>query len=536
MRSSRASIEALDLCCRPCEPAPPCTCTARSAAGQRFRWQTACSRRQGGAHGRIARVVAAGRIQHHAFGGVEFGAAVGQHRLHQLEFGNRAAELPALHGERAALLAQHPPPSPTAWTAARWMRPRSSTFIALRKPRAGNAADDPLGRHAHILKYHIAGLGAALAHLAVRPPEAKARWNWHRQWKAGHAIRPGCRGLTTRHHREQGGTRGVGDPALGAVQHIVLALSPGGGAQRGGIRSGVRFRQSEGDDRLAAGDARQEAAFLLLGAVDQDASRTDADIGAKDAAERQRRAAMCSINRASCSSPRPSPPYSSGMDKPKRPRARISSTSARAAPRRFPPPRPRPAAALGDETRHGGLKQGEGFGIDGHTADPPAGFMRWRPGEPGQDEPVRALVPLPFLLHQRRRRKPGPRLLAGRARQPGTNAVASASPAADNAAPRRVISPSRRDTAQDRAAAPPPRRRSDALCTASAGTAAQRHRAPPARWRRRGAAPHSARPSPPAAARARHRAKRGLPVARGDAHGAARPQSRPRPPAAAPPG
>jgi hypothetical protein len=39
---------------------------------------------------------AAGGVHHHALGGVDLGLAVGQHGLHQLEVGDRLAELLAL--------------------------------------------------------------------------------------------------------------------------------------------------------------------------------------------------------------------------------------------------------------------------------------------------------------------------------------------------------------------------------------------------------------------------------------------------------
>lgn len=46
-------------------------------------------------------------VEHHAFGRIDLGLAVGQHGLHELEFDDRLAELLAFHGVGEGV-AQHP--------------------------------------------------------------------------------------------------------------------------------------------------------------------------------------------------------------------------------------------------------------------------------------------------------------------------------------------------------------------------------------------------------------------------------------------
>ena len=90
------------------------------------------------------------------------------------------------------------------------------------------------------------------------------------------------------HDGEEAGPGRIGDEALGAVQQIALALAPRAGGEARGIRAALRLGQAEGADDLAGGQARQIAALLRLGAVDQDAQRADADIGAEERAEGRR--------------------------------------------------------------------------------------------------------------------------------------------------------------------------------------------------------------------------------------------------------
>lgn len=144
------------------------------------------------------------------------------------------------------------------------------------------------GRHAHVVQHHVAGLGAALAHLLVRLAEGDAgRIGRHDEGRdAARALRAGAR-----HQREGARARRVGDEALGAVDDVVVAVGRGARLQRGRVRPRVRLGQRERNDELAAGDARQVRGLLRLGAVHQDALRPDADVGAEHRAEGERRMA-----------------------------------------------------------------------------------------------------------------------------------------------------------------------------------------------------------------------------------------------------
>ena len=66
---------------------------------------------------------------------------------------------------------------------------------------------------------------------------------WHQE--ARHAL--GAAVLTgTRHHDQHIGAARAGDKALAAVQHIVIAVTLGTGAQVRGVGAGVRFGQAVG--------------------------------------------------------------------------------------------------------------------------------------------------------------------------------------------------------------------------------------------------------------------------------------------------
>ena len=64
--------------------------------------------------------------------------------------------------------------------------------------------------------------------------------------------------------------RGVPDPALGAVDHVVVAVAACPGVERHRVRAVLGFGQREGADRLQARHRRQPALPLLLGAKHRD--------------------------------------------------------------------------------------------------------------------------------------------------------------------------------------------------------------------------------------------------------------------------
>ena len=142
-------------------------------------------------------------------------------------------------------------------------------------------------RHAHIIKDHVRGFGAALAQLAVGLGHRDAR-RVRRHDEGRHAIGAVLFGIGAGKHREDPGAHRVGDVALGAVDHEIAAIAPRRGADAARIGPVVGFGQREGGDDIAAGHAGQPAFLLRLRAVHHDALRADADIGADQRAEGQR--------------------------------------------------------------------------------------------------------------------------------------------------------------------------------------------------------------------------------------------------------
>ena len=220
-------------------------------------------------------------------GGIDLGLAVGQHRLHQLELGDRLAELLALASRSAARRRACAAATPTQ-TAAMWMRPLSSTFIAVLKPcpslppirlAAGTRQFSKITSQVWAPRWPI-----FLSGLPRRDAGRLALDDEGRDAAGALLGRIGAR-----HQREDAGLRRVGDEALGAVDDVVLAVAPmARGAQRGGVRAGVRLGQRERGDDLAGRQLRQVLGLLLLGAVDHDALRADADRGAEHRAEGRR--------------------------------------------------------------------------------------------------------------------------------------------------------------------------------------------------------------------------------------------------------
>ncbi len=126
-------------------------------------------REQFGARGlgsHVAPLVAAARgIDDHRSRSVDLGPAVGQHGLHQLEFGDRLTELLAFHriGER---IGQHPFRGGDAHS--RDVQPSLVEHFHRRVEPDAFAAADQVGRgHAAVVEYDVAGVRAPLPHFLV---------------------------------------------------------------------------------------------------------------------------------------------------------------------------------------------------------------------------------------------------------------------------------------------------------------------------------------------------------------------------------
>ena len=207
-------------------------------------------------------------------------------------------------------------------TAAMCSRPRSSTRIAILKPSpsapsrlaAGTGASSKLTSQTWAPCWPIFFSGL--------PIETPGRSAGHEEGRdAVRALPAGAR-----HHREQRRLVGIGDEALGAGQHIDVAVAHRAGLHRGAVRAGARLGQREAGDDLAARDARQPFGLLRVGAGHDQALAADPDIGAEDRAEGRRGPAELERDPHLLGMVRPRPPYSSGIDRPNRPISRISRT------------------------------------------------------------------------------------------------------------------------------------------------------------------------------------------------------------------
>ena len=107
----------------------------------------------------------------------------------------------------------------------------------------------------------------------------------HRQALVAALVRIGAH-----EQRHQVGAHRVGDPGLGAVDDVAVAVAGRAGAQAREVGAGVRLGEDGSRQDFAARDLRQVFLFLRLGAADEDelggdlgpgAERTDADIAAR---------------------------------------------------------------------------------------------------------------------------------------------------------------------------------------------------------------------------------------------------------------
>ena len=246
------------------------------------------------------------------------------------------------------------------------MRPLSSTFIAVLKPwpsvppiscAAGTRQFSKITSAVWAPRWPI--------FLSVLPMRDAGRVGFHDESRD--AARALVLRVGARHQREDAGVRRVGDEALGAVDDVVVAVADGRGAQRRGVRAGVRLGQRERGDQLAGRQPRQVLLLLRLGAVDQDALRADAHRGAEERAEARARSGP------SPASPSPLPPWS-GPGR-RTPRAWSGRTgpapSSRARCRRGSRRSRRPASSAGTSRSRtkrftASSSAFEGFGVTDH--------------------------------------------------------------------------------------------------------------------------------------------------------------------------
>ncbi len=91
--------------------------------------------------------------------------------------------------------------------------------------------------------------------------------------------------LRARPHDHDVGDRSVADPALGAVEHPVVAVAARARLQCDGVRSVGGLSERERPDRLETRHRRQPARLLLLGAEQRDGLHRESGLHAEERAE-----------------------------------------------------------------------------------------------------------------------------------------------------------------------------------------------------------------------------------------------------------
>src|SRR5690606_35733612 len=182
------------------------------------------------AAGRIRRnvetgILASRRLLDHAFGGVGFRPAVGNHRLDQLELDDGFAELPPLAGIAQAFLKQTPR---RANAHRRHMQASAIKYFHRGlEPLPFLTAYDRIRRNAAVPEDNVACMRASLSHFSVHRPERKT-WSTRFDKKRADAFRAGAFRIGPCKYGEQAGGRRVGDEALSAVDHVGIPVAPCG--------------------------------------------------------------------------------------------------------------------------------------------------------------------------------------------------------------------------------------------------------------------------------------------------------------------
>ena len=130
-----------------------------------------------------------------------------------------------------------------------------------------DAAHQILGRDDTVFEEQLDRVHAFVAQLAQRFAHAEAGVGFFQD----EARHPAVARLRARvgdgQQRERVALAAVGDEHLAAIDDIVIAVAPRGGADGLHVGARVRFGQRQPAARLAGGEARQEAAALGVGAV-----------------------------------------------------------------------------------------------------------------------------------------------------------------------------------------------------------------------------------------------------------------------------
>ena len=162
----------------------------------------------------LARLRAPRRVADQRPCDIVLGPAVGQHRLDELELGDRPAELAPLQRKRQRFADQ--PVGKTA-TGRGKVEPAAVEHLHGRpEPLPLDAADQRVAGDAAVLEDDVADRRTLLPHLSLgrTEPDPRIRRLDHERRNAGGTRFPAT---GSRHDREDVGDRRVGDEALGAV-------------------------------------------------------------------------------------------------------------------------------------------------------------------------------------------------------------------------------------------------------------------------------------------------------------------------------
>ena len=145
-------------------------------------------------------------------------------------------------------------------------------------------ADQVIGRDAVVLEDQLGRIDRLVAELLQLAADAEA--GLLRSDEQAHALvaRLGLR-IGLHQQREAGALDAVGDPGLGAVDDVVIALAPGGHPDALQVGAGVGLGQCKPAANVSARKGRQPAPLLRLGAefLDRECQH---QVGVEDAGDR----------------------------------------------------------------------------------------------------------------------------------------------------------------------------------------------------------------------------------------------------------
>ena len=134
------------------------------------------------------------------------------------------------------------------------------------------AADQVVGRQPVVLEHQLAGIDRLVAELLQLAADREARLLGSDEH--AHALVAWVRSRVGLYQqRKATAFDAVGDPGLGAVDDVVVAIAPRRGADALQVRAGVGLRQRQAAAHLAAGELRQPCILLLRGAEFLDRQR-----------------------------------------------------------------------------------------------------------------------------------------------------------------------------------------------------------------------------------------------------------------------